>query len=102
MESWYRKGTTSLDGTGVRGLLGAGESFRPSAVDTFRELSLCFVYEFDLCSFPCDLMLTSSLPGYSSPKNPCSFLCRLALTTLPLDPLLLTVVKLASEGRLSS
>ena len=103
VESWYRNGTTSLDGTGVRGRLGAGLSHLPSTVDTFREPSpLVLVYEFDLCSFPWDFMLTSSLPGYSSPKNPCSFLCKFARTTLPLEPLLLIVVRLAREGRRSS
>lgn len=104
-ESWYKNGTTSLEGTGVRGRLGTGDESLTSAADE-GFLSLCLEYEFDLCSFPAvcvgKLVSELSLPEYSSPKKPCNFLCIPVLTTLPRDPLLPDVATLARDGRLSS
>ena len=43
-----------------------------------------------------------SKPGNSSPKKPCSFFLLKFLPILDFEPVLLTVVALAADGRLSS
>ena len=113
--SWNTQGVTSLlaCGAGVLGLelvgLGGPLGDLPSFTELFLYLpfpapganggsELCMLLVSDACL----LALPSfAMPGYSSPKNPASFLLNLPLM-LFFEPVEETVVALAIEGRLSS
>jgi hypothetical protein len=109
--SWYSHGVTSLEVIGVRGLEKlAGELGRllTSLTELLRFLarSRCDCGSFGILASGGRLtseFCLESMPGKSSPKKPCNFfMFWKPRPTLDLDPELLTVVALATDGRLSS
>jgi hypothetical protein len=109
---WYKNGTTSGPGTGVLGRDDAGDASRVGSVafEKLRSRVRVWLYERDrlataaVAAFTVAVLSASapSRPGNSSPKKPCSFLKPPRVALLFLDPVLLAVVMLATDGRRSS
>jgi hypothetical protein len=109
--SWYSHGVTSDDACGVRGRKLTGEPgldwWWPLPIVLLRELPRLRCARIDCASvaygaFKLVSEFWRSSAGKSSPKTFCSLLWKPPLLKLDLDPVLLTVVALATDGRLSS